>query len=142
MARVERIRETLSGPLSEEYLSRKAEEGWKPVAVEWERQALDEDDDAAWRQAPFGLRTPDGSSQLEEDPAEQEVLQLILGMVIDDRNSLGNVAEELNRRGFHTRQGMPWSPSAVFNMMPRLVEVAPQVFARPDWSDTRKHLAQ
>ena len=141
MATRERIRERISGPPSEETLRRREAEGWRLVAVEWERETEAADSPDDWRQAPYGLRAPDGSVALEESPSEREALHVILGMVIDDRNSLTEVAEELNRRGLTTRGGAAWSPSAVFNLMPRLVEVAPQIFGSADWSRTRQELS-
>jgi len=140
MARVERVREAISGAPSEEYLERKAAEGWRMVAVEWERDTSDTEA-TEWTQTPFGLRTPDGTAQLAEHPEEARALEVMLGLVIDDRNSLDQVARELNRRGLRTRLGDDWSPSAVFQMLPRLVDVAPRIYASNAWLDTRRELA-
>ena len=88
----------------------------------------------ARRPTPFGLNTPDGGNTLTENADETHALRLILRMVINDDNTLGEVAEELNRKGFRTRSGKPWNQSTVFNMLPRLVEEAPNIYARPDWT--------
>jgi hypothetical protein len=36
MGRIDRFREFLSGPLTDDYLRERMSRGWKPVAVEWE----------------------------------------------------------------------------------------------------------
>jgi hypothetical protein len=136
MARTERWRESVSELPTEEEVRRRAEQGWKLAAVEWRREAADRDEPGL-PETPYGLCTPEGGTELDARRDEQEALRLMLGLVIDDRNSLAAVAHELNRRGFRTRAGGPWSPSAVFSMMPRLVEVAPSIFARPDGSTQR-----
>ena len=38
MPKLQRVREVPSGPLSQDYVSQKAKEGWKLTAVEWERE--------------------------------------------------------------------------------------------------------
>jgi hypothetical protein len=38
MARVDRLREFLSGPLTDDYLRERMARGWKLVAVEWEHE--------------------------------------------------------------------------------------------------------
>lgn len=133
MATVERWREQVSEPPTAAEIREKAKQGWRLAAVEWQRQVP-----AAAAQelleTPYGLRTPAGDTELHRNREEEEALRLMLGMVIDDRNSLTAVAAELNRRGYRTRSGRSWSPTAVFDMLPRLVEVAPRFFARPDWA--------
>ncbi len=137
MARVERLRESVSNPPTAEEIQQKAADGWRLVAVEWQREVAagsgPAEASAAGAQTPYGLRTGDGETDLESDPREAEALELMLGLVIDDNNSLAEVAEELNRRGFRTRSGDSWSQVTVFNMLPRLVEVAPEIFAGADW---------
>ena len=133
MARFEKLRENVSELPTEEEVREKAAEGWKLVAVEWQREAPARAEEPA-HETPFGLCAADGGTELRPDRGEQEILRLILGMVIDDDNSLEQVAAELNRRGLPRRGGRSWNQGAVFNMLPRLVEVAPQIFARADWS--------
>jgi hypothetical protein len=50
------------------------------------------------------------------------------------------IAEELNQRGYRTRQGMRWTPISVFQMLPRLIEVGPKIFASDEWQERRKRL--
>jgi hypothetical protein len=50
---------------------------------------------------------------------------------------LSKVARELTEMGFQTRDGSPWSPVAVFNMLPRLIEVGPTIFSSNEWEERR-----
>lgn len=139
MAATKRFREVVAELPTAEEVRRKAQEGWKLVAVEWEREAGAAAGAAdSWREAPYGLEAPGGGHELVESAREEAALRLMLNLVIDDRNSLVEVAAELNRRGFRRRDGEDWSPSAVFNMLPRLVDVAPKLFASPDWAALRE----
>lgn len=131
MAGFERWRETVTEMPTAEEVRRRAEEGWQPVAIEWRRAAPAAGESV--RETPYGLVTRDGGFELRPDPVEEEALRLMLTMVIDDRNSLARVAEELNRRGLTTRRGESWSQSAVFNMLPRLIEMAPRFFGATEW---------
>lgn len=129
MAKIERRREMVSEIPSAEEIQRRQEQGWKLAAIEWQREGQDESrQEASTDFTPYGLTTHQGETSLRVDPREEEVMRLILGLVVDDRNSMETVADELNRRGHRTRQGESWSAIAVFNMMPRLVELAPRLF--------------
>lgn len=135
MARTERWHERVSDLPTAEELRERARQGWKIAAIEWQREApaAAEGGEIRREETPYGLLTPAGDTELTPSPREEEELRLILRMVIDDRNTLATVAAELNRRGFRTRHGRSWSQRAVFDMLPRLVEVAPRFFGRPDW---------
>ena len=54
---------------------------------------------------------------------------------------LGDVARELNLRGFRTRGGAEWGPVAVFDMLPRLIDAGAHVFPSGEWAERRKHFA-
>jgi len=104
--------------------------GWKLVAVEWEHEI------GGWKKAlllreevPYGLRVATDCLHLEENPLERQALELMLDLIVTDQ-SLTQVAEELNRQGFRTRPGLKWNQVEVFNMLPRLVEAAPQIRRR------------
>ena len=145
MPKVERVREILSGPLDPNYLSQKAAQGWKLAAinigVEWQREADAERQDSGelTEEVPFGLQVAKDCLHLEENPAEKQVLMLIMELFVQDL-SLSRVAEQLNHKGFRTRQGSTWSPASVFNMFPRLVEVGPRLFSSEEWIARRQHL--
>lgn len=146
MAKVERIREMLSEPLSEEYLRQKAEAGWKPVAVEWQREVERGEEQRAKspgtlvEDVPYGLRIAEDCQHLAENPAEKEALALMMEQIVLD-NSLSEIAGELNRRGFRTREGQPWTQTAVFNMLPRLIDAGPEILSGEEWAARRQNLA-
>lgn len=136
--RIELKREETTRRPTVEEIDAKAAEGWQLAAVVWRREVPDEepspDMTSLPEETPYGLVTTDGGVELREDLAEEEALRLMLRMVIDDQHDLSQVADELNRRGHLTRGGEAWSPLDVFNMLPRLVEVAPRFYARSDWT--------
>ena len=138
MPRPQRTREVLSKPLTAADLERKASEGWKPVAVIWERQVDGQADDEApaladiTQPVPYGLKIAEDCVALEQDLQEREALLLMLEMIIQDK-PLSEIAEELNRRGFRTRVNSKWTPGSVFDMLPRLIEVGPRVFSTQEW---------
>jgi hypothetical protein len=43
---------------------------------------------------------------------------------------MSQIARELNDQNLRTRSGSPWSQTAVFNMLPRLIEAAPHLWKR------------
>src|SRR5215467_1807899 len=100
MARVDRVREFLSEPLTENYLRERMSRGWKPVAVEWEheREGEAEQSPVLREEVPYGLRIAADCLHLEENPTERQVLELMLDLIVTDQ-SLSQVAEELNRQG-------------------------------------------
>ena len=142
MAKTERIRQEVSTSFSPDDIARQAEQGWKLVAVEWERE-LPESEGAAKppEEVPFGLQVAKDAARLEENPTEQEILFLIMELTIQD-GPYSVIAEELNRRGYRTRQGMRWTPISVFQMLPRLIEVGPRIFATQEWQQRRARLAK
>ena len=132
MARIERWNETVVGSLSSQLLEDRQKEGWKLVGLEWERLVggtkLGEANQT--EDVPYGLRVAGDCLHLEENPAEQEVLEIMLGLIAADR-PLSKVAEALNRRGHRTRNGTSWTQAAVFDLLPRLIEAAPRLRRNP-----------
>ncbi len=96
--------------------------------------------EAIREEVPYGMRVAADCKFLEEDPAESEVLVSMMDLIVAD-NPLSQVAAELNRKGYRTRHGAPWTASAVFNMIPRLVEVGPRVFSSEEWVALRHRIA-
>ena len=135
---IERIRETISGPLNQAELETRQAEGWKLVAVEWERDRdqpqLAPSEAAA--EVPFGLKVAGDCAHLEEDSNEREVLVAMMELTIQD-GPYSSIADELNRRGFRTREGVRWTPVSVFQMLPRLIEVGPRIFNSEEWQKRR-----
>jgi hypothetical protein len=76
---------------------------------------------------PFGLRVADDCMHLEEDPVERRTIEMMLKLISRDK-SISQIAKELNTHGLRTRTGSPWTQTAVFNMLPRLIEAAPQIW--------------
>lgn len=146
MARSERFREIIKGPLNAEHLQQKAAEGWKLIGIEchWEREVEEPAADGRQKQisdtmaeVPFGLRVASDCVHLEENPEEMQMLKFLMELIVQDV-SLPRMAEELNRRAFRTRDGSTWSPVAIFKVFPRLVEVASRVFPSEDWGARRQ----
>ena len=137
----QRLREVLTTPLTPEYVARRAEEGWTAVAVEWEHESSEA---AATptdvvEEIPYGLQVAGDCHHLEENPTEKEVLVRIMEQIVQDQ-PLSKVAAELNRLGHRTRQGTKWSPVAVFNLLPRLIEAGPRIFSSEEWAERRGQL--
>jgi len=137
---IERIRETVSGPLNQAELQDRQAEGWKLVAVEWERERTDvATPPEAEAEVPFGLKVSGDCAHLEEDPSEREVLVTMMELTVQD-GPYSSIAAELNRRGYRTREGHGWTPVSVFQMLPRLIEVGPKIFNSEEWQKRREQM--
>jgi Recombinase len=139
MAKTERIRQDVSA-LSADDVAQHAEQGWKLVAVEWEREIPETEAAHAAEEVPFGWQIAKDAPRLEENPVEQEALFLMMELTIQD-GPYSVIADELNRKGYRTRQGAKWTPISVFQMLPRLIEVGPRIFATREWQERRARLA-
>jgi hypothetical protein len=142
MAKLERIRESMEGNLDPEYLKQRQQGGWRLVGVEWERETETDTtpEVVTIADAPFGTRVSGDCEHLEENPPEMQFLLSMMELIIQDI-SLTKVAEELNKKGFRTRKGDDWGPVAVFNMLPRLIELTPRIFKSQEWVERRKQLS-
>jgi hypothetical protein len=131
MAKVERIREVLSRPFDESYFRAKLSEGWRLIAVHWERDVEGSPSEPArWtEEVPYGLRVADDCIHLEEDPVERRALELMLKLISSDK-SMSQIALDLNDQNLRTRSGSLWTQTAVFNMLPRLIEAAPHIWKK------------
>jgi len=70
---------------------------------------------------------------------ERQIVIVALDMIVEDR-PLSQVADELNRRGHTTREGNPWTPSALFTLLPRMIQVGPKVFRSEEWVTRKQRL--
>jgi hypothetical protein len=136
MRRTERIRQPASGQLTWDEIQRFQNEGWNLIALEWERD-LPEGANATsegreHQDPPFGLRVATDSATLVEDRTENEAMLAMMELLIQD-GPYSFIAEELNRRGFRTREGLKWSPVSVFEMLPRLIDAGPQILSSETW---------
>jgi hypothetical protein len=94
----------------------------------------------AWtEEIPYGLQISSDCLRLVENPGETQVIVAALDMIVDDC-PLSRVTDELNRRGYSTRDGKPWTKTALFNLMPRMIQVGPRVFSSERWITRRQHL--
>ena len=147
MKKMEWIREDLSSWPSPEYLVQKESAGWRLIALEWERevdiapQSGNPEAAASTQEIPFGTCVAGDCRHLEEDPTEMQILNYLAEMIVQDL-SYNRMAEALNQRGFHTRDGKSWSALAVFKLTPRLIEVAPRILSGAEWEARKKQLSR
>jgi|SRR6185437_6447177 len=144
MPNKERIRETLTSLPTLEYLAERIQAGWTLTAIEWERPASAATAPAEpapephnWaEEIPYGLRVSDDCTRLVESPPEIEIVILALDRIVEDC-PLSQVAEELNRKNYRTRDGQPWTPSALFQLLPRMIQMGPRLFTSEQWQTRR-----
>ncbi len=139
MAKIERKHEVIDGPLTEEVLRSKAKDGWRALAVVWERTVEGEEEDTSTEAVPYGLRVASDCMTLEPAVDEIKVMIHMLKMIVDDKG-FGQIAAELHEAGFRTRLGGEWNQTSVFKMLPRLIEVAPSIYSSDDWLTLKPHL--
>jgi hypothetical protein len=142
MPKMERVREVLRGPLDDEHMRQRAAAGWRMFAVEWERPVIGEEDrpfGSMETELPYGLQVSGDCLHLEENRLEKEALVLMLELIVQDY-PFSRIANELNERGYRTRSGGKWDPVAVFNLLPRMIEIGPRVFTSDAWADRRQAL--
>src|SRR3954468_5307905 len=135
MKKTERVRQVVTGPLQEADLKQNSDKGWKVVAIEWERE-VESTQERLPGDVPFGLELAPDTHQLIEDPDEREILFQLMELMVEE-GSYARIAEEINRRGYRTRDGSRWTPVSVFEMLPRLIEVGPHVFRSAEWEKRR-----
>jgi hypothetical protein len=135
MRRTERVRQPATGQVNWDEIQRLQSQGWKLMALEWERNVPEEGmahEDPDHENPPFGLRVANDCSTLVEDYRENEALVAMMELIIQD-GPYSSVADELNRRGYRTREGLKWSPVSVFEMLPRLIEAGPRILSSENW---------
>jgi hypothetical protein len=144
MAYFERMRDVVSGAFSPQIIEQRMAAGWQMLSIEWRRELPDSEahaEGAFSEEIPFGLRISDDCKRLEVDPTENRVLLMMMDLLAQDF-SYSNIVSTLNESGFRTREGRPWSRVAVFNMMPRLIEVGPRIFNSEEWEQRRLKFAR
>jgi hypothetical protein len=136
------MRDVITGEVTLDHLARRFAEGWKIGSIEWFREG-----DAAGTAGesarllndhavlPYGLQVSE-SGIVQENPLEATVLLLILEEIIREKR-IQEIAIDLNLQGFSTRAGTPWSPSDVFNLLPRLIEAGPSLLKSSAWQQRR-----
>lgn len=144
MAHFERIRDVISGPFSPEVIAQRTAAGWKLVSLEWRRElpASEAPTEGAFNEdIPYGLRISDDCQRLELDTRENQALMLMMELLVQDF-PFSNIASDLNEKGFRMRDEKRWSPVAVFQMVPRLIEVGPRLFSSDEWETRRQKFAR
>ena len=142
MTRMERVREVLQGSVDDDHLRQREAAGWRMFAIEWVRPTSDEETrpfGSMETELPYGLQVSGDCLHLEENRIEKDALVLMLELIVQDY-PFSRISGELNERGFRTRSGAKWDPVAVFNLLPRMIEVGPRVFTSEEWADRRQRL--
>ena len=141
MPNLEHLRELVVGTLDPERLQEREKAGWRLVAVEWEREAAEASrgGNGFVEEVPYGMQVGSDCLHLVENPTERAALVLMMDLIVQD-HPLSYVARELNLKGFRTREGQSWNQVAVFNMLPRLVDVGPKIFSSGEWEARRKRV--
>ena len=137
----ERIRQTVSGRLTLEDIEKFQKQGWTATAIEWQREVAGEEAEPRVQGPPYGLRVGDDCLRLEENPDEARVLVTMMELMIQD-GPYSSIAQELNRRGYATREGSRWNPVSVFKMLPRLIEAGPKIFSSEEWQRRRQQVRE
>ena len=138
MASIERIHESAEVMPSPEEIKRRAVDGWKLVALVWQREIGPGGKPQPVEEIPYGLMISDDGHHLIENPAEKQVLMLAMDLIVQDQK-ISQVSDALNARGFRTREGRKWSPADVFNLLPRLIDAGPKIFVSNEW--IKRHAA-
>jgi len=140
MREIESFRESPPGLPAPEHLQARVAAGWRLVALEWERAVDEPGSQPVWEEEiPYGLQISTDCLRLVESPRETQVIVAALDMIVEDC-PLSRVADELNRLGYSTREGKPWTMSALFNLLPRMIQVGPRVFSSEQWMTRRRQL--
>src|SRR5215470_20122370 len=110
MARIERIREAMTGPVDAEHMRQKTDAGWRLVALEWQREIPGEEPESETliQEIPYGLRVAGDCFHLEEDPDEKNALLMMMELLVRE-DPFSKIAGDLNERGFRTRTGSKWT---------------------------------
>ncbi|MBZ5581766.1 MAG: recombinase family protein [Acidobacteriia bacterium] len=139
MASKECVREPMEGLPAAEYLNERVQAGWKLVALEWERETETGRRTEWSEEIPYGLQVSPDCARLVQNPGEIEIIVLALDMIVEDC-PLSRVADELNNRGYETRRGERWTPTALFNLLPRMIQIGPKLFVSEEWASRRQRL--
>ncbi len=143
MANFERLRDVVSGPFSPEIIRQRTTAGWQMVSIEWRRELPDAEAPSEGvfdEDIPYGLRISDDCRRLEVHPVEHQILMEMMELLGQDL-SYSSIVSSLNEKGFRMRDGRSWSRVAVFNMIPRLIEVGPRIFSSEEWEKRRVRFA-
>lgn len=132
------VRDIVRGTLTFEYFQERVRAGWTPIAVEWTRPStsaqLQSHQDVI--EPPYGFQVASDCKRLETNPQEIEVLQTVLEEIVQDHR-FTQIAEALNGRMLRTREGRKWTPTAVFDLLPALIDAGPSLTKSEAWARRR-----
>jgi hypothetical protein len=134
----------ITQPLLEEIVRQRTAAGWHLVSLEWRRELPDAEaptEGAFPEDIPYGLRISEDCKRLELDPNENQAMLQMMEMLVQDF-PFSAIVSDLNEKGFRTRDGRRWSPVAIFNMIPRLIDVGPRLFSTDEWEVRRQKFAR
>ena len=134
------VRDYIQHPITIEYFQERLSSGWKVRAIEWQKDEANAEQEqaasipaaAGLEEPPYGFEVASDSAHLKHKPDEIQILIRILEMIVAEKK-VAMIADELNRQGFRTRHGQHWTSSTVFDLLPRIVEVGPQLLKSDDW---------
>lgn len=137
----ETVRDLMEHPVSLDYFQGRVANGWRLKAIEWEKDVADDLAGASTQATapPYGLAVVPETATLQPNPAEINVMMTILELIVVEKG-VSYIADELNARGYKTRQGTRWTSPAVFDLLPRLIELGPDLLKRDEWKSRRPNL--
>ena len=145
---MQRHRDLISGEVTLDYFMRKMAEGWSVAAVEWERATPDRpvtgrlfEVAVQGEDLPYGVQVASDGLHLEQNPLERTILLMILEKIVREKR-ITEIAIDLNAAGLKTRRGRDWTPAAVFDLLPRLVEMGPKLLESQEWRERRAAIQQ
>ena len=145
MAYFERVRDVIAGPFSPQIIEQRTAAGWQMVSIEWRRELPDQEAPTEGsvfsEEIPYGLKISDDCKRLEVHPQEHQALMVMMEGLVQDF-SYSAIVSDLNEKGSRQRDGRPWTRVAVFNMVPRLIEVGPRFFSSDEWDKRRQKFAR
>lgn len=145
---VQRHRDLIGGEVTLDYFMRKVAEGWSLAAIEWVRETHDQPAASGHfevaihgEELPYGLQIASDGVHLEQNPLEKTVLLMILEKIVREKR-ITEIAFDLNAAGLKTRRGAEWTPTDVFDLLPRLVEMGPKLLSSQEWQQRRQAAVQ
>ena len=136
------IRDRVQEPVTIEYFQRRLSEGWKLRSVEWEKDeelTAKGEEEGATQDVPYGLEIGANLERLRHSSEEVSVLLAILEMIVTEKR-VSLIADELNVRGYRTRSGSRWTPTAVFELLPRVIDMGPELLKSSEWRQRRSNI--
>jgi hypothetical protein len=135
------IRDRVKDPVTLDYFQKRISEGWKLKTIEWEREEAEvsQGEPAGTSEVPYGLEIGGEADRLWQNVQEISVLLAVLEMIVTEKR-VSLIADELNQRGYRTRQGSRWTPTAVFELLPRVIDMGPELLKSPEWRRRRSQI--